>query len=86
MSDDIFIKTKRLLENHVQLLNEHSIGNPYADEAQDIVNELNILIKNKAFIKHLEKEIEEEERKMVSNDLADEILNGKFCVGGRCDD
>jgi len=86
MSDDIFIRTKRLLENHVDLLNQYSIGNPYADEAQDIVNELNVLIKNKSFIRHLEQEIEEEERKMVSDDLAQEILNQKFCVGGQCDD
>ena len=86
MSDDISIRTKRLLENHVDLLNQYSIGNPYADEAQDIVNELNVLIKNKSFIKHLEQEIEEEERKMVSDDLAQEILNQKFCVGGQCDD
>lgn len=86
MSDDIFIRTKRLLENHVDLLNQYSLGNPYANEAQDIVDELNVLIKNKAFIKHLEQEIEEEERKMVSEDLAEEILHGKYCVGGRCDD
>jgi len=86
MSDDIFIRTKRLLENHVDLLNQYSLGNPYADEAQNIVDELNVLIKNKAFIKHLEQEIEEEERKMVSEDLAEEILHGKYCVGGQCDD
>ena len=86
MSDDIFIKTKRLLENHVEVLNKHSIGDEHAEEAQNIIDELNVLIKNKAFIEHLEHEIEEEERKMVSDDLAQEILNQKFCVGGRCDD
>ena len=86
MSDDIFMRVKRLLENHVEVLNKHSIGDEHADEAQDIIDELNVLIKNKAFIEHLEHEIEEEERKMVSDDLAEEILNGKFCVGGNCDD
>ena len=86
MSDDIFMRVKRLLENHVEVLNKHSIGDEHANEAQDIIDELNVLIKNKAFIEHLEHEIEEEERKMVSDDLAEEILNGKFCVGGNCDD
>jgi len=86
MSDDIFMRVKRLLENHVEVLNKHSLGNEHAEEAQDIIDELNLLIENKAFIKHIEKEIEEEERKMVSDDLAQEILNGKFCVGGNCED
>lgn len=86
MSDDIFIRVKSLLENHVELLNKHSLGNEHAEEAQDIIDELNLLIENKAFIKHLEEEIEEEERKMVSDDIAEEILNGKYCVGGNCED
>jgi len=86
MSDDIFMRVKKLLEDHVEVLNKHSIGNEHATEAQAIIDELKILIKNKAFIKHIEKEIEEEERKMVSDDLAQEILNGKFCVGGNCED
>jgi len=86
MSDDIFMRVKRLLENHVEVLNKHSIGDEHADEAQAIIDELNVLIKNKAFIEHLEEEIEEEERKMVSDDIAQEILNGKFCVGGNCED
>lgn len=86
MSDEIFIRVKRLLENHVELLNKHSLGNEHADEAQDIIDELNLLIENKAFIKHIEEEINEEERKMVSDDIADEILSGKYCVGGNCED
>ena len=86
MSDEIFIRVKRLLENHVEVLNKHSIGDEHAEEAQDIIDELNLLIENKAFIKHIEEEINEEERKMVSDDLAQEILNGKFCVGGNCED
>ena len=85
MSDDIFIRVKKLLENHVDVLNKHSIGDDHAEEAQDIIDELNLLIKNKAFIEHLEHEIEEEERKMVSEDIADEILNKKYCVGGTWD-
>ena len=86
MSEDIFIRVKNLLQNHVEVLNKHSLGNEHAEEAQDIIDELNLLIENKAFIKHLEEEIEEEERKMVSDDIAEEILNGKYCVGGNCED
>lgn len=86
MSEDIFIRVKNLLENHVEVLNKHSMGDEHATEAQSIIDELNVLIKNKAFIKHLEHEIEEEERKMVSDDLAEEILSGKYCVGGNCED
>ena len=86
MSDEIFIRVKRLLENHVEVLNKNSIGDEHTEEAQAIIDELNVLIKNKAFIKHIEEEINEEERKMVSDDLAQEILNGKFCVGGNCED
>ena len=86
MSEDIFIRVKNLLENHVEVLNKHSVGDEHAEEAQHIIDELNVLIKNKAFIEHLEKEINEEERKMASDDLAEEILSGKYCVGGNCED
>jgi len=86
MSEDIFVRTKQLLEYYVQELDRHSLGDEYADQAQAIIDELKTLIKNKAFIKHLEEEIDEEERKMVSEDIAAEILNGKFCIGGNCED
>jgi len=86
MSEDIFVRTKQLLEHYVQELDRHSLGDEHADQAQAIIDELNTLIKNKAFIKHLEEEIDEEERKMVSEDIAAEILNGKFCIGGNCED
>lgn len=33
-----------------------------------------------------EKPIDETKRRIVSEDLADEILNGKYCGGGNCDD
>jgi hypothetical protein len=86
MSEQIFEKVRSLLKDHVRILNENSIGNEHAEEAEDIIAELDVLIKNKAFIQHIEEEIEAEERKIISDDLADEILNGKYCVGGSCDD
>jgi len=86
MSEQIFDRVRRLLKDHVEILNHHSIGNPHAEEAQDIIDELDLLIENKAFIQHIEEEIEAEERKIVSDDLADEILSSKYCVGGSCED
>jgi hypothetical protein len=86
MSEQIFVKVRNLLKNHVDILNTHAIGDEHATEAQDIINELDILIKNKAFIEHIEQEIEDEERKILADDLAEEIINSKYCVGGACED
>ena len=41
---------------------------------------------DKSFVKHIEDEIQTKERQLCSEDLADEILNGKYCVGGSCED
>lgn len=86
MSEDIFIRTKRLLQDHVRKLEENNIEDDNKEEAEAIIDELSLLIDNKAFIKHLEEEIEREEYRMVSDDIADEILNSKYCVGGNCED
>lgn len=43
------------------------------------------LIKN-GETENIEKHIDETQRKIASEDLADEILNGKYCVGGNCED
>ncbi len=37
-------------------------------------------------LKEVEKHIDDAERKVVSDDLAQEILYGKHCIGGHCDD
>lgn len=86
MSEDIFIRTKRVLQDHVRKLEENNIEDDNKEEAEAIIDELSLLIENKAFIKHLEEEIEREEYRMVSDDIADEILNSKYCVGGSCED
>ena len=85
MSQDLFKRVKALLQNHVELLNEHRLGDTHVEDAQSIIEELNILLKsNKA--SEIEKRIDVAERQAVSDDLADEILNGKYCIGGNCDD
>ena len=85
MSQDLFKRVKVLLQNHVELLNEHRLGDTHVEDAENIIDELDILLKsNKA--SEIEKRIDVAERQAVSDDLADEILNGKYCVGGNCDD
>ena len=85
MSADLFRRTKSLLLDHIRLLNHHSIGDTHADDAQAIVDEISILLKSDE-IQALEQKIDDVERKVVSEDIADEILNGKYCVGGSCKD
>tara|TARA_R110002012_G_scaffold109452_2_gene253276 strand:+ start:158 stop:415 length:258 start_codon:yes stop_codon:yes gene_type:complete len=85
MSSDLFQRIKSLLLDHVQILNEHSIGDTHVDDAQAIIDEINILLKS-GEVKNIENQIDETERKLMSEDLADEILNSKYCVGGSCED
>ena len=85
MSQDLFKRVKVLLQNHVELLNEYRLGDTHVEDAENIIEELDILLKsNKA--SEIEKRIDVAERQAVSDDLADEILNGKYCIGGNCDD
>ena len=85
MSQDLFKRVKVLLQNHVELLNEYRLGDTHVEDAETIIEELDILLKsNKA--SEIEKRIDVAERQAVSDDLADEILNGKYCIGGNCDD
>ena len=85
MSKDLFRRVKSLLKDHVQFLNEHSIGDTHVTDAENIIEEIDILLKS-GEVENIEKQIDETERKLVSDDLADEILNGKYCVGGNCED
>ena len=85
MSADLFKRVKGLLQNHIELLNEHRLGDTHIEDAQNIIEELDILLKSDK-ASEIEKRIDVAERQAVSDDLADEILNGKYCVGGNCDD
>jgi len=85
MSADLFKRVKGLLQNHIELLNEHRLGDTHVEDAQNIIEELDILLKSDK-AGEIEKRIDVAERQAVSDDLADEILNGKYCVGGNCDD
>ena len=85
MSADLFKRVKGLLQNHIELLNEHRLGDTHVEDAQNIIEELDILLKSDK-ASEIEKRIDVAERQAVSDDLADEILNGKYCIGGTCDD
>jgi hypothetical protein len=85
MSADLFKRTRSLLRDHVKLLQEHKLGDSHSDEAEAIIEEIDILLKS-GEVGNIEKRIDVAERQALSDDLADEILNGKYCVGGNCDD
>ena len=85
MSQDLFKRVKGLLQNHIELLNEHRLGDTRVEDAQNIIDELDILLKSDK-ASEIEKRIDVAERQAVSDELADEILNGKYCIGGNCDD
>ena len=85
MSQDLFRRVRSLLQDHVRLLNQHSLGDTHVEEAEGIIDEINILLQSDE-VKNIEHQIDEAERKLISEDLADEIINGKYCVGGNCED
>ena len=85
MSQDLFKRTRSLLLDHIRLLNEHRLGDTHVDDAQALVDEIDILLKSDE-LKQIEQRIDDAERKIVSEDLDEEILNAKYCVGGHCED
>ena len=85
MSQDLFKRVKGLLQNHIELLNEHKLGDTHVEDAESIIDEINILLKSDK-AGDIEKRIDVAERQAVSDDLADEIINGKYCIGGTCED
>ncbi len=85
MSADLFKRVKSLLQDHIDILNQHRLGDSHVEDAQAIIDEITILLQSSE-LKNIEYQIDEVERKLVSDDLAEEILNGKYCVGGSCED
>lgn len=85
MSQDLFRRVRSLLLDHIRLLNQHRLGDTHVQDAEAIVDEINILLQSDD-LKIIEQRIDDAERKIISEDLADEIINGKYCVGGNCED
>ena len=83
MPHHIFLDIRRLLMDFVSLLDKHSIGNEEREEANRIVEELTILMKDEKFVEHLETEMEQHEHQQLSDDIADEILS-RGCPNGNC--
>ncbi len=84
MPHHIFLDIRRLLMDFVSLLDKHSIGNEEREEANRIIEELTILMKDEKFVEHLETEMEQHEHQQLSDDIADEILS-RGCPNGNCD-
>lgn len=86
MEHHLFTDIRRLLKDFVILLNEHSIGNKETDEANRIIEEIEIVLKNQELVDSIETKIEQEEHRQISDDLAEEILSrGQKCPSGNCD-
>tara|TARA_B100001093_G_scaffold507814_1_gene568951 strand:+ start:442 stop:699 length:258 start_codon:yes stop_codon:yes gene_type:complete len=84
MPHHIFLDIRRLLMDFVSLLDKHSIGNEEREEANRIIEELTVLMKDEKFVEHLETEMEQHEHQQLSDDIADEILS-RGCPNGNCD-
>jgi hypothetical protein len=84
MAHHIFIEVRRLLMDFVALLDKHSIGSEDREEANRIIEELSVIMKDEKFVEHLETEIENHEHQQMTDDIADEILS-HGCPNGNCD-
>jgi len=84
MEHHLFTDIRRLLMDFVVLLDKHSIGNEETIEANRIIEELTVVLKNKELVDTIETKIEQEEHKQMSQDIADEILS-HGCPNGNCD-
>jgi hypothetical protein len=85
MSAQLFSKLKHYLIAYADEINKHSLGDERVEEIQVMVDELSLLLKSDE-VQQIEQTIADAERKTVSDDLAQEILNARYCVGGSCDD
>ena len=84
MAHHIFIEVRRLLMDFVALLDKHSIGSEDREEANRIIEELSVIMKDEKFVEHLETEIENHEHQQMTDDIANEILS-HGCPNGNCD-
>ena len=85
MSDTLFKRIRHFLKDHIALLNKHSLGDTHVEQAENIVDELDIFLRTDS-VAEVEQAISNAEKQQMVDDIADEILNGKHCVGGSCDD
>ena len=86
MSDDLFSRLKHYLKHYVDLLNEqHTTDNERVKDIEAMIEEINLFLKTDA-VEKVEEEINNAELQQMSDDIADEILHGKHCIGGSCED
>ena len=85
MSDELFSRLKRYLQHYVDLLNQHKMGDERVKDIEAMIEEIELFLKTDSVTK-VEEEILSAERQQMSDDIADEILHGKHCIGGSCED
>lgn len=81
MSKDLFTRTRYLLQNIIK----QGLEEQHITDAEALIEEFGLLMQSDE-VQDIENTIAEAERKVVSEDLADEIMNSKQCVGGNCED
>jgi hypothetical protein len=61
------------------------MGDERVEDIESIIDELKIFLRTDS-VKKIEQEINNAERQQMSDEIADEILHGKHCIGGSCED
>ena len=85
MRNELFNRIKYYLKAYVNEINAHTIGDERVEELQVMIDEIELFLRTDS-VEQVEQTIKKAERIQISEDLADEILNSKYCVGGSCED
>jgi|TARA_B110000503_G_C6898503_1_gene309716 hypothetical protein len=85
MRNELFSRLKQYLKSYVDEINAHTIGDKRVEELQVMIDEIELFLRTDS-VEQVEQDIQKAERIQISEDLADEILNSKHCIGGNCED
>jgi hypothetical protein len=85
MRNELFSRLKHYLKAYIDEINAHTIGDERVEELQVMIDEIELFLRTDS-VEQVEQTIKKAERIQISEDLADEILNSKYCVGGSCED
>ena len=85
MRNGLFSRLKQYLKSYVDEINAHTIGDKRVEELQVMIDEIELFLRTDS-VEQVEQDIQKAERIQISEDLADEILNSKHCIGGNCED
>ena len=85
MRNELFSRLKQYLIAYADEINKHSLGDERVEELQVMIDEIELFLRTDS-VEQVEQDIQKAERIQISEDLADEILNSKHCIGGNCED